>query len=311
MGPITARSRRSGAAARARKPVGGWDVQQLLTRLRAQISSPGYKPPMLPAVALQVHALSRRHDATPQSILPVLERDPMLAADVLRRASGADMAGRHPPKSLRDAAMRLGTRGLGAFVLEVALNGRIFRVPGLEEPMRELQRHSTVVAAAARAVAQHAGVDDPDAAELAGLLHDVGVAAGLHVLGGVVGNGPVPSEILAQMVLGYGAEASEIVASSWTLPPEIASAVSHHADPIFAVKRPDGSASESWDVVGACVALAHPIAMEVSPPTSPFAAALCHVSEQGLAHACLVLGCDGEEVATLRERVAQIPIRTL
>lgn len=311
MAPMTSRSRRNAAAVRARRPVGGWDVQQLLARLRAQIASPGYKPPMLPAVALQVHALSRRPDATPQTILPVLERDPMLAADVLPRASGVDIAGRNPPKSLRDAAMRLGTRGLGGFVLEVALNGRIFRVPGLEEPMRELQRHSTVVAAAARAVAQHAGVDDPDAAELAGLLHDVGVAAGLHVLGGVVDNDAVPSEILAQMVLGYGAEAGEIVTSSWTLPSEIASAVSHFADPIFPVKRADGTTSETWDVVGACVALAHPIAMEVSPPTSPFAAALGHVSEQGLAHACLVLGCDGEEVAALRERVAELSIRTL
>ncbi len=280
------------------------DAPRLLARMRAQLAAPDYKPPMLPATALQVHALSRRPEVTVQKLLEVLERDPMLAADVLRRASAADVAGRNRPKSLRDATLRLGTRGLGAFVLEVALTGRVFRVPGLEVPMRELQEHSALVAACARAVAIHAEVDDPDAAELAGLLHDVGIAAGLHLMGSVAAGRAAPIEMLAEMARGYGAEAGRIVAATWALPAEIASAVAHHDDPVFVQTRPDGAQVESWDVVAACITLANAIALALVQSPSPFARALGAVSERGTADALHVLGLTPDDVDVVREQMA-------
>ena len=68
------------------------DPDEVLAWLRARFGSRDYRPPVLPAVAMQVHNLTRRNDTAIADVVALVRRDPLLAADVLRRAQPAAFA---------------------------------------------------------------------------------------------------------------------------------------------------------------------------------------------------------------------------
>lgn len=157
------------------------DPSELLDELRLLFASPNYHPPLLPAVALEVHALTKRADSSIAEVVRLVQRDAMLAADVLRRAQSPAFVTKIPPRSLEDAAQRLGMRGIRDLVFEVAMTGKVFRSDTLSEPMDRVRAHSTRVAMIAREVALETAIAD-DSVFLAALLHDVGLVAALHAL---------------------------------------------------------------------------------------------------------------------------------
>ena len=120
----------------------------------ARFGSKDYRPPVLPAVAMQVHNLTRRNDTAISDVVALVRRDPLLAADVLRRAQSPMFATKVAPRTLEDAASRLGMNGLRDLVFEVALGGKVFRAKGFEEPMDALRKHCLLVAYCTQAVAQ-------------------------------------------------------------------------------------------------------------------------------------------------------------
>ena len=150
--------------------------------LRGVFGSPGYKPPMLPSVALEIHDLSCRPDIDTEKLVAVLEHDPMLAAHVLRVANSPIFRGRDAETSLRSAVLRLGLKNLGEVVFEIALHMRVFRSAEYSEMMEHLRRHSTACGNLCRMLASRVG-QDAEHAFLCGLLHDIGIAAILIVLG--------------------------------------------------------------------------------------------------------------------------------
>jgi len=64
---------------------------QFAARLRAHFTSPGYTPPLLPAVALEVHALTGQPDVDAAKVVQVMRKDPMLAGRVLKIAQSAPL----------------------------------------------------------------------------------------------------------------------------------------------------------------------------------------------------------------------------
>lgn len=234
----------------------------LLAQLRAQFGAPNYRPPVLPAIALQVHALTKRTEASTTEVVALVERDPMLAADVLRRAQSAQYAGRTAPETLRDAAMRLGMRGLAELVFEVALTSRVFRVKGLDGPMLLMQRHSVITAQCARAIAVRVRLPDPDAVFLGGLLHDVGLVAGLHVLAASYGGERLDLARAAAPLRDTHVEAGAIVAKLWGMSDAVRSIVEHHHAP-FVVTVVDGAPQGNLEPLAACVALGDLLATEL------------------------------------------------
>src|ERR1035437_7713405 len=82
----------TGAAGRPSMPLA--TVLRVSEGLRGVFGSPGYKPPMLPSVALEIHDLSCRPDIDTEKLVVVLEHDPMLAAHVLRVANSPMFRGR-------------------------------------------------------------------------------------------------------------------------------------------------------------------------------------------------------------------------
>lgn len=203
-------------------------AEEISERLNATFLSPTYAPPVLPAAAIDVHRLSQTKDVKLEQILSVLEKDPLLAARVLKVAS-SPVYGGQSVQSLQTGVMRLGMRTLAALVWEVALNMRVFRSKAYEAPMELVRRHSIACAHVSRAIAKLTSVP-LEYAFLCGLLHDIGVAAALHVLGeGGSNNGkPLDADLLAIVLRKGHAEASQIVAKQWLLTDDVQLVLRHH-----------------------------------------------------------------------------------
>lgn len=203
-------------------------VLQVAEGLRRVFGSPGYKPPMLPSVALEIHELSCHPDIDTNKLIGVLERDPMLAGHVLKVANSPMFRGRDAETSLRSAVLRLGLKNLGEVVFELALHMRVFRSADYTEIMEDLRRHSTACANLCRLLATRAG-QDPENAFLCGLLHDIGTAAILIVLGERRKTEPaLDPAVLDEVVRQIHEHVSGMLVRLWKLPDEVVEVVAHH-----------------------------------------------------------------------------------
>jgi HD-like signal output (HDOD) protein len=196
--------------------------------LRGVFGSPGYKPPMLPSIALEIHDLSCRPDIDTEKLVHVLEHDPMLAAQVLRVANSPIFRGRDAESSLRSAVLRLGLKNLGEVVFEIALHMRVFRSAEYSGMMEQLRRQSTACANLCRLVAFRVG-QDSEHAFLCGLLHDIGIAAILIVLGERhKSETALEPAVLSEVLWQIHEDISGMLVRQWKLPGEIAEVVAHH-----------------------------------------------------------------------------------
>lgn len=217
------------------QPPEGWTIEEeatlepaeVVSRLRQTFTSPSYRPPMLPTVAVEMLALSRRPTTTVNEMAALLERDPVLAAQVLRRAHSAYYAGLMPVRTLGQAITRLGLSALRDLVFEVALDLRVFRAQGYAASMEKLRLHSISVAHIARAVARYTPFES-DHAFLCGLLHDIGIAAILLALGDLPQDKKPDLDPLWPAIDEAHEEASATIARLWKVPEEIALVVGHH-----------------------------------------------------------------------------------
>ncbi len=209
----------------------GIDAADLRSRLLETFRAPNYHPPVLPRVALELHALSRQINVDLSRVAKLAESDPFTAAAVLRRAQSAYYTrGGQPVQSIQQAITRLGLVTISQLFLEVATTARIFRAPGFEEPMERLRRHASAVAHASAIIARHTSLYD-EHAFLCGLLHDVGFAASMVALCGTTTRARLPAfEDVRPVLLDVHTEAGEIMTKLWRFSPELASVMgSHHA----------------------------------------------------------------------------------
>jgi HD-like signal output (HDOD) protein len=153
-------------------------VADLTERIGNLFASPSYQPPYLPSVAIELLDVARYPDIDLKRIGKLIAKDPMLAGHVMRRVQSPFYAGRVPITDLNQAIFRLGLLNIRDIVLEAALNMRVFSSQGYVGAMERIRRHSVATAHIAKILAQTTG-DDPHAMFLLGLLHDIGLAAGL------------------------------------------------------------------------------------------------------------------------------------
>ena len=204
------------------------DETELTERLIRTFSHPDYHPPRLPVVATELLALSQQPDVEFPAIESLLEQDAMLAGEVLRVARSAFYSGVRPVTTLQGALVRLGLTKLREIVLEVALNLRVFRSATYQGCMERLRKHSQTTANLCRVLSRYAPVTQ-DRAFLCGLLHDVGIAGILLMLGDA-GRGEKTPDLAAVWPAIHGAHgrAGARMVELWNLPPEIATAVAAH-----------------------------------------------------------------------------------
>jgi HD-like signal output (HDOD) protein len=205
--------------------------------LRSVFTSPSYRPPLLPAIALEVHQLAERSSVDLTKMVAVIEKDPLLAARVLRIAHSAASAPSGSIPSVRDAVVRIGLRNVADLAWEVALDTRVFRSKSYGGIMELVRRHSIACAHLARLVASFTSIAS-DYAFLCGLLHDVGMAAALVIMGAETGQ-PLSENECADVLSSCHEEASRVVAALWKLPQDIQIVLGcHHSVVVGSVVHP-------------------------------------------------------------------------
>jgi putative nucleotidyltransferase with HDIG domain len=131
--------------------------------------------PAMSVVAARCLETLSRHDFSVSELARTIETDPLMTARLMRLANSAARATFEPSRSVLQSITRLGTDELRSFILEVAARP-IFESHdrAIAELGRALWSHSVAVAMVSRAVVRRARGQHPEAAYLAGLLHDIG-----------------------------------------------------------------------------------------------------------------------------------------
>jgi HD-like signal output (HDOD) protein len=132
--------------------------------------------PTLPEVAIEVRKVATNSDASVADLCKVLERDPSVAASVIKVANSPLFRGNDKIENLRAAAARLGTRYTANFATGVAMR-QLFQAKTafINQIMVDTWTLSTEVAATAQLLSKAHPRLLPDRASLAGLTHRIGV----------------------------------------------------------------------------------------------------------------------------------------
>lgn len=250
-------------------------------------TTPGFKAPMLPMVAVKLLELSRNQDFSFEEFGRLLESDPTLTGEVLKIAGSPLYSALVTIKSIRQALLRLGQRTLTDLVMQAAMNGKVFRAPGLDHLLDRLRLHGVVVGHLTRMICSERKLPG-DEGFLLGLMHDAGVAVGVLALNS---NG-----YRTDWGAAYGAlieahqQISEALITYWHLPEDFLIPLTRHHQPDMLLND-----------VGAALVLADSIADDLGyriPPGPADAKEPYPTRElaQGL------LGISDEETTALTER---------
>lgn len=208
------------------------DEDDLLLTLRERFGSADYKPPMAPTVAVELMELSKRATVTFDQIVAILEKDALLAADVLRIAQSPAFVRRVPPRTLSDAVGRLGLDSINNIVWQAALSGKVFKSKRFGPAMDSIRRHSIAVAHLTRLVAGETSVPE-EYAFLFGLLHDVGYAAILLAVAELDRKGLFDLNQVGEVADQLHEDAGGLIARLWNLPPDLQIVVPNHHTPVI------------------------------------------------------------------------------
>jgi putative nucleotidyltransferase with HDIG domain len=193
--------------------------------------------PSVPVIAGTVIALVEDPNASADDLRAVVERDPALAARVLKVANSSLFGFSRRIETLRHAIALLGFRTVKNLVMGASMK-EVFKRFGLTE--RLLWEHATRAGAVAAMLTEHPAIDvEREEAFVIGLLHD---------LGKIAINNSAPDEysrVVAQVynegvgfveaereIFGFDhAEVGALVAAKWKLPPRLETAIRLHHSP--------------------------------------------------------------------------------
>ena len=203
----------------------------LCEHLETRIASGALELPILPHVASQVLAMSTSDESNARSLAELLHRDQAIAAHVLRVANSPLYRLRVPLVSLQQAISRLGLTTLREIVITVSMQSRMFNVPSYATEARALWQHAVYTAAYAGNIARRCR-RNAEGAFLGGLLHDVSKPVLLLALADLQAQlqEPIPPPVVTTAMDVYHTQVGAVLASTWTLPPEVCESMVYHHD---------------------------------------------------------------------------------
>lgn len=185
--------------------------------------------PNLPAVALQAQRVIDRDDSGAALLARLVLNDPSITAKLIKAANSPVFYGRGNIETCERAIVRLGLKTTRQLVIAFAMRD-LFKCESaqLHERMNALWEHSAEVAAIAFVLARSFKVCDPDEAQLAGLVHDIG---GVPVLSHASSNADLRDDAQALSALDerLRPELGPHLLRSWNFPEPIAAAA-HDAE---------------------------------------------------------------------------------
>ncbi|MBV6416120.1 MAG: hypothetical protein CMLOHMNK_00651 [Steroidobacteraceae bacterium] len=150
---------------------------EFVQELAKELSGGRIELPSFPDVAIRVQRALADNDVRPETIVRLIGSEPALAAWVVKMSNSAAMnaTGRRID-DLRTAVTRLGFNVVRSAAVSFAMAqlSRANELRGLEKPLRQLWKRSTLVAATSHVIAKKFAQVNPDTALLAGLLHGIG-----------------------------------------------------------------------------------------------------------------------------------------
>lgn len=195
--------------------------------------------PSIPKVAQDLMLQFDNPSSNLESIARNIEKDPVIAAKVLRLANSARFRGSRDSSSIEDAAMRLGFNTLRTLVMASAVTGAFKAGPSFD--LKGFWLKSFQVAGICRMLARQ-GSADPETAFTCGVMHNIGelliqtgapeVAERLNNSATANTPGRGASETL-QLGFGYPEVGAEL-ARRWHLPHVILQAIAYQAKPMQA-----------------------------------------------------------------------------
>jgi diguanylate cyclase (GGDEF)-like protein len=195
--------------------------------------------PTIPAVAVRVIDLVQRPDVSLDELGSMIERDPALAARVLRTANSGFYGRPRSISRVRDAILVLGLRTVKTLALGFTLVSDLRAREGAGLDHTWLWQRSLYAAIVARGVAGRAGLRIADEAFLGGLFHLLGVIA----LEGALGDdyravaaeaGHDTALLRARETDRFGVDHAWVgaaLAERWNLPAGLVDAIRYAAEP--------------------------------------------------------------------------------
>ena len=191
--------------------------------------------PVLPEAAAQVRAIVAREGGA-REIVGVIEREPALAAEILRYANSIAYAGLREITDLQQAVMRLGLGAVEQTVLALSARNAFQATDRTQERLyRALWQHSITTALAARRLTPRSASFSAETVFLGGLLHDIGKLVVLRCLSTLRQRDPASYSFEAGTVLEFfealHCKAGVALAEVWNLPAEIREVIGRHHEP--------------------------------------------------------------------------------
>lgn len=204
---------------------------QLEQALVQKIKTGDVELPLLPQAASQVMALASDPSADAAKLSALIHQDQALAAHVLRIANSPAYMPRSPVVSLQHAVAMLGITLLSEIAFTASLKSGAFKVPGYEDDVKQLWRHSLASGAFAKEVARMRRVN-VESAYLCGLLHGIGKPVVLRTATSLASQQRIALEkpVLSSWIAGYHTEVGALIADKWGLPKQVAVAIQYYGD---------------------------------------------------------------------------------
>jgi putative nucleotidyltransferase with HDIG domain len=205
----------------------------LAARLEREIREGRVELPVLPRAAVEVQELIAR-DADLPSIVRAIEREPTVAAALVKYANAAIYAGLRDVTDLQQAVARLGLNQVRETVVSLSAKAA-FKAdnPAQAKYYATIWKHSLTTAVAARRLAEFVSAPK-ETAFLAGLLHDIGricVLRGITTLRKRDPKGFVlPDNTIAEFTDALHCPMGEVLCQAWNIPAELSDAIKRHHD---------------------------------------------------------------------------------
>jgi HD-like signal output (HDOD) protein len=197
------------------------DTQEMLRAFRRDLEARKFRLTSLPEVALKIRSMLDERDVSAREIAEVVNRDPVIAAKIVRAANSPIYFGAAKCETVQNAIVRLGLLTTKQLVIGFTLRDLFqSQAPLLRRLMTDIWQQSIDVAAISFVLARHTKLFDPEEAMLAGLVSNIGVLSVLNY----AQNYPqlVDSEaLLRQWADRLKGEVGAMVLENWQFPEDI------------------------------------------------------------------------------------------
>jgi HD-like signal output (HDOD) protein len=191
--------------------------------------------PMLSPGAAAIAAMAADGNANTAVLTQLVQRDPVVAANVLRVANSAALAPRVPVLTLQQAVAWLGLGEIQSIALAVVVRGQLYAANGQEKLLSLLWQQAVATACWAREIARLGG-SSAELAHLCGLLLRIGrpVVAGCLSRIAQTELSRITAPERTHLIAEFERRAGLALATAWCLPEPVGTTIAHFDDEDYA-----------------------------------------------------------------------------